>query len=1151
MRRVSSSSAVRKGVHTAVGLTSAASIGRSFGLYGTPAPAPAPDPSLRLGATGTVKAPPSPFFKPESLMRAQGIEPDAEGPAALEGTIVVWSSVDRKGIIEVKGGVGLPNKKTRWYRILSPRAFETLVPPHVKDLTGARVTHFVPVEATDGSHEPVRVYNKLVRPVFRQPSPMVPHKDLLAKAERQMQRRAHTIDVAAAVDRLEAIAFDKGVVADKAAASSAESATGASSSSSSTAEAEAMMREMKAIGAKANEAVMRRARGEEGIGAGGDLLRLEEEDALAAEEAAEEESLRFDEYGRPMTSDRLDIATKIIVDLSTAVSAKGADLAELKSRDYFSGGVRPALNSGVKDIRNKTLFTKEELALVAARREVSARRREAIERGEPAESVGPVTPSATDAEVTALAAVRLRELQEEEAGVAAHRAATNDMSTLGVKKIDRNTVKFSFGSGAAASSSSATNASADPSGNANAAAAASNADESDGRTALQREKDFGEVLKAMRSRMTASTSASAAAAAAAIGSSANTVIRTVYATKVTGRVIAWSQLHRTGLVVRYDATKSEEENKAVEEALDSSLKDGFVIRNVDAFSSAMPTAAALSGRTVEFTVVTYSDVKGGATRFAEDIVILGGPINFNLHNPEALKAAKEKEKEEQRLRRAHKNYIQEEVKRPTEAPKGHLFGVITRWSGGQGAVEASSGVVYYINNPSVFTTVVDSTHAAGIRGAVVRFAVDPSNVEYVSSVELLSTAAAGAGGQGITFGGGAKTVGDMSGAAHGSPDVRTVMAEELGIGGADGASSSSAEYDVLKPTPATLAARRKLTAAAAADKTLITNINATKQRAAEDKAAEASILVDGVDPRRNVMHSGDIAPDDPRWRFGFLVTYSEVEGQAIIQSLSKKFESLEVADERGIRRLRPHQLGDRYLLKEFNTNVVNYDGANRVMIRKGRKVKFIPFGTSGRMATLVTPTDLALTEEELAALEAADAAKDEEAGRELAASEEALPGPTSGTYWMERLEGAGFDMSEMRELKGNGADGALDPREHAKKRANVLGLDEEDLQDGAFDPIALVESDPWFKDKSKNIKIPGSDMRLGDMQKLSPASMLGMATKVKDPATLQKTKDKYYSRLTEPQKEWAWNQAKEQAPLFEKRIKQAQMRGEEPKFNYF
>ncbi|CCW60291.1 unnamed protein product [Phytomonas sp. EM1] len=544
--------------------------------------------------------------------------------------------------------------------------------------------------------------------------------------------------------------------------------------------------------------------------------------------------------------------------------------------------------------------------------------------------------------------------------------------------------------------------------------------------------------------------------------------RKVVAEEVTGVVLVWSSIHRSGVVME----GLSEIPKDAPPVNPSDSTKVSIIRNVYCFQSALPTSQCLVNRPIVFTKVTYSTQPGKT--FAENIIVQG-KVEFDASTAsiEEASAAKKKMQQLEKRRRqlgtlydegdmeegsstfgvtsseeAHSGRHPDSSQTPrgeaatngdgSATPKGPMYGVITRWSGGQGTVENGQGRKYYIQSAAVFTQLVDqSSHT--IRGAVVTFRVNEAHPRYVEEVSILSTPA----------------------------------------------SSSMAIKPLLDRVP-----------------------GSSTRRASESRIARTTVLKVNELTGKQVPHSIEVEPESVDWLEGTLVAWSTHEGQGIIHG----------------------QDDNRYVLKDAEENVILYSH-RKALLKKGRKVKFTAFGSTGLLACNVVPLATEADEEELRAEEL----RPKEPTRTMDGNlDEALPSPTSTSYWISRIENSGIDVSEVKKLQNR----AISPEE--------LNDDSQFL-----DTDDLLKKDRWWNDPQKNKKFPNSNVRYGDLQLIGPASMLNFAAKAQDPQRLQKMTDKYQSKLTEEQKKEAWRRAKEMAPRYEELVKKSRERNEEPQFYFF
>ena len=191
--------------------------------------------------------------------------------------------------------------------------------------------------------------------------------------------------------------------------------------------------------------------------------------------------------------------------------------------------------------------------------------------------------------------------------------------------------------------------------------------------------------------------------------------RQVVAETLKGKIVAWSILHRSGLVV---VEKETGDDRSYDPSkFEGGHEDHFLVRNVDSFESAMPGAVSLRGAEVQFTGVTYGNAPG--RQFAESIQVLVMPPEEPLPS-----AANAKDK---------KSFVVEDE---VPAPAGKVFGVVGRWSGGQGTIEASNQQTYFIESSKDFLLMDPS--AVAIKGAVVTFTVDPATPKFARTIDIIS-----------------------------------------------------------------------------------------------------------------------------------------------------------------------------------------------------------------------------------------------------------------------------------------------------------------------------------------------------------------------------------------------------------------------------
>ncbi|KAG5496433.1 hypothetical protein JKF63_02735 [Porcisia hertigi] len=562
------------------------------------------------------------------------------------------------------------------------------------------------------------------------------------------------------------------------------------------------------------------------------------------------------------------------------------------------------------------------------------------------------------------------------------------------------------------------------------------------------------------------------------GAEKSVIRREVITEKTEGVISTWSGIYRSGLI--REGVRNQGEESLAHGALPAALEDAggtaaetlCIIRNAHAFQSALPTSQNLQNRRVVFTKVSYSVQPH--RYYAENIVVVGD-VHFDgaVSSREEAHATKKRERVAAAQHRCFGALIMEDeddgraervrqqssnAKQPAEGgwgenkhgavgtsspseensgplnPERMLYGVIVRWSGGQGVVEAGDGRHFYLRSTAVFEQLVD-TSSPHLRGAVVQFKEDATRPRYACQVSILSTASTSIS------------------------EVKPLLDKNrLGAFAGDG-----------------------------------------DEPVASSEAAAA--------PPKAV-------PKGVEWSYGTLISWSSVEGQGII---------LDEADPMA-----------RYVLRDPDENILDYS-AKRALLKKGRRVKFTPFGSAGRLACNVVLLDAEVAEEALADEEL----RHQEPQLSIDGNkDEAIPSPMSTSYWLNRMDKAGYDTNEVKKLQN---------------RALRLDEDEDDGTEGGkfLDSEELLKKDHWWSDPRKNVRFPNSDMTAGHLALIGPASLMNVAMKTKNPNGLDKMLKKYQSRLTEEQKEYAWKQAKEMAPKYEECIRKGRERNEEPTFYFF
>ncbi|KAF8301536.1 hypothetical protein TcYC6_0049740 [Trypanosoma cruzi] len=522
---------------------------------------------------------------------------------------------------------------------------------------------------------------------------------------------------------------------------------------------------------------------------------------------------------------------------------------------------------------------------------------------------------------------------------------------------------------------------------------------------------------------------------------AKTKQRKVLSTHQTGVVLTWSSLHRSGVVL-------ENATEVPRNAPENNMEGMCIIRNVDSFDTALPTELNLVGRTVTFSKVAYACHP--LKVFAENIRV-SGSVNFDEARTAATEAKAKEAAAREHSKRAKQlgTLFEEEMDHADEpSPTGPLYGVVTRWSGGQGIVETGNRRLYYIHSAADFIQLIDQTSNT-IRGAVVCFTVDKENRRNAREVNILSLA---------------------------TREINSVMPM---LERQKGPTTTTTTTTIFGDG--------------------ISSVNAASFVAGADGENSNAIAADGG--------TGELLAD-ANWVQGILITWSSLEDQGVIQG-----------DD-----------GNRYLLRDGEEHVRDYKTC-KSLLKKGRRVKFVPFGGTGLLACHVVPLE---TEADEAALAEAELQPREQRVSEGHA-EEAIASPMSTAYWINRMDRAGYDTTEVKKMQNRA----------------ITFDDDDDDDDKLLDSEDLFKKDHWFNDPRKNMRLPNSDMTAGNLALIGPASMMNIAMKAHNPQKLEKVKNKYYNRLTEPMKEFAWKQAKELAPKYEKRIKEAREKGDEPRFSFY
>ena len=198
-----------------------------------------------------------------------------------------------------------------------------------------------------------------------------------------------------------------------------------------------------------------------------------------------------------------------------------------------------------------------------------------------------------------------------------------------------------------------------------------------------------------------------------------------------GYFLTWSSVYKSGLIVEADDVPTAELLESLTE--DDIMPHAHIVRGVGSFLSALPTSVSMHLRRVEFRRVKYAAEP--KRRYAKDIVLIG---DLQLQSAERSLEYKPS-KYLTNAKKANGATLTDEgdSRLPRVPPTGRSFGVVVRWSGGQGALETGEGYLYFIESVKSFEQLVQSD-GQGIRGAVVTFLVDPVAPKLARSISILS-----------------------------------------------------------------------------------------------------------------------------------------------------------------------------------------------------------------------------------------------------------------------------------------------------------------------------------------------------------------------------------------------------------------------------
>lgn len=277
------------------------------------------------------------------------------------------------------------------------------------------------------------------------------------------------------------------------------------------------------------------------------------------------------------------------------------------------------------------------------------------------------------------------------------------------------------------------------------------------------------------------------------------------------------------------------------------------------------------------------------------------------------------------------------------------------------------------------------------------------------------------------------------------------------------------------------------------------------------------------------------ATPEGAWTFGILVSWSPCEGHGIVQDRD------DPANRYLLRNVEQNVIGwsdvsEEGAEKEQESTVIQRTPPQRVVkwLKVGRHLKFMTYGSTGKFVCNAVLLESVSEAEESGGyqLRLPDQAEKEV---EQQVDQEAIVSPTCTSYWLQRMERVGFDVKEVSDLQNKA----------------LLPPNDDDDDGGFLDSEDLLKKDPWWNDPKKNRRLPNSQVTHGHLALIGPASMMNIAAKASDPKRLDKMLKKYQARLTEEQKEMAWQKATEMAPKYEECIRQAKAKNEEPTFYFF
>lgn len=458
------------------------------------------------------------------------------------------------------------------------------------------------------------------------------------------------------------------------------------------------------------------------------------------------------------------------------------------------------------------------------------------------------------------------------------------------------------------------------------------------------------------------------------------VVRVRSGVRLRGRIVAWQAFMRTGLI-EVAAGSPATSAAAATGLIDSpggaaiaatSASSAYVIANANAFLTALPTSF---GRDVLLAEVEFEPVIDFDLAAAEEVVKEG--VAQPGEEPTEGRAASAvtvriRPTAEPRQRTAEgiritalatastpPSVVHPDATTPAsvEALSRTRYGVITRWSGGQGAIEASTGDMYFIEDELAFTNLVDP-RATALRGSVVQFQLRQRPPP---------TATAG-DGAGVSAGGGGSGV--YASAVTVLSDLGAVPASVIG-GRSEAAGGSGGEggttTDATSPS--------------------VPTIEVLQADLHVHRAIHVPCLSGG--------HGEDGADRTPTRRRGTVVSYNHCEGLGVVQELAEG--------------------GERFVIRSALTP----DAAEHCQ-KSGAHVLFTVIGKiASDVAPWSATPPSTVTEEDPSAGEGAPPRQHGTREKGAAASPpEAVPEVTqsSAAYWIARFDAVGIDSSPLRRI---------------------------------------------------------------------------------------------------------------------------------------